>query len=153
MLTRLLAVVISFTVVIAPCLVAAEPSTLPTGKFQLVPPGEVHTLGTQAWCYDDQANAALVLAADNERNLCKLKLEYAVEQENLRSKLIIDNLKLRVDTVKTEYQEIVKIKDKEIESLTEIATSLPDSYSGWWATGGFVAGLLVTLAITYTVTK
>ena len=37
--------------------------------------------------------------------------------------------------------------------LTEIATSLPDDYSVWWAGGGFVVGVLTTVIITYAVSK
>jgi hypothetical protein len=44
----------------------------------------------------------------------------------------------------------MKIKDDEIERLSEIASNTND-YSVWWATGGVIVGIGLTIAVVYAV--
>jgi hypothetical protein len=46
------------------------------------------------------------------------------------------------------YVSIISIKDTEIKRLSEAANNNND-YSVWWATGGIVAGIGLTLAVVY----
>ena len=44
----------------------------------------------------------------------------------------------------------MKIKDNEIERLAKIASNTND-YSAWWATGGVVVGIALTIGVVYAV--
>ena len=143
-----------------PTVVTAEPLVngiaLPPASFTRVEDlNLLEKIGLEgsAWCYDTDANAMLITAAAHERARCELRIMYEVEKEKLKSKLIIDNLSLRLDTLAEEHKEIILIKDQEIARLTEIAAKVPNDYSLWWATGGFAVGVLTTIAITYAVSK
>ena len=57
----------------------------------------------------------------------------------------ISNLKLRIDTIQTENDAILKIKNEEIESLEAAALKRPNDYVHLWALGGFTVGALATV--------
>ena len=78
------------------------------------------------------------------------KSEYAVqlaEKQKAKYDFQIGNLNLRIETLLKQTEEIEQVKNQEIERLTEAAKKRPNDYSAWWATGGFAAGVLTTLAI------
>ena len=100
-----------------------------------------------AWCYDVQANALIITAPARERAKCELKLMYELEKQKVKHEFEIDKLKLRIDTLNQQHTEINLIKDREIERLTTAAIRRPNDYTVWWATGGFISGALITLAI------
>ena len=56
-------------------------------------------------------------------------------------------MELRVNTLMQQQVEINKIKDEEIERLTDAAMKRPNDYSVWWASGGVLTGALTTLLI------
>jgi len=99
------------------------------------------------WCFDDIATAKVMAKLQNVEQACQLRIEKHLEIQAAESGLVIDNLKLRVDTLQKEYDNVVNIKDEQIESLEAAAAKRPNSYLHWAAIGGFVAGSLVTLAI------
>jgi len=110
-------------------------------------------LAPSAWCYNDAANAVLITAPTRAIEVCNLKTAHEVEKEKIRSRLIIDNLTLRVSTLEMENKEMLQIKDEEINRMTGIIKNLPADYSTWWALGGFTVGILTTVLITHAVTK
>ena len=139
----------------APALSLANPAVsadpVHPGSFERVEPGHGHSFDAPAWCYDDDANSILLLAGEKEKIRCELKLAFELEKEKFKSKLIIDNLNLRIEILTKEHKKILMIKDQEVERLTEITLRVPNDHSAWWATGGFVVGILTTIAITYAV--
>jgi hypothetical protein len=48
-------------------------------------------------------------------------------------------------------EEIIRIKNEEIAGLEQAALKRPNDYNLWWATGGFAAGVLVTVATIFAV--
>lgn len=104
-----------------------------------------------AWCYDDDANAILISAASHESAKCELKLKYETEKLKIKHKFEVDNLNLRIESLKTQHTEIMQIKDRELERLTEAAMKVPNDYSVWWASGGFLTGVLVTVGVVFLV--
>jgi hypothetical protein len=100
-----------------------------------------------SWCYDDFANAQIISKLKFADEKCALKLDHELEKERARSNLTISNLKLRIDTLTSQNEQIIKIKDKEINRLTEIVSKTPNDYSLWWASGGFISGIAVSILI------
>ncbi len=104
-----------------------------------------------AWCFDDTAFAKIKAKIDLSDEACNIKLDKQIEESDARYKLEIDNLQLRLDTLKKQSDNIILIKDQEIKRLEKAALKRPNDYSIWWASGGVVTGVLATLAIVYAV--
>jgi len=100
-----------------------------------------------AWCYDEDANAILITGPARERAHCELKLKYELERQKIKLQFRIDNLNVRIKTLTKQYEEILFVKDAEIEKLTTAAMKRPNDYSAWWATGGVVTGAVLTLVV------
>ena len=101
-----------------------------------------------AWCYYTEANAIIITAPARERANCELKLMYELEKQKFKYEFKIDKLNLRIETLTNQHKEILIIKDEEISRLTAAALKRPNDYSFWWASGGLLAGVLITLGIT-----
>ena len=100
-----------------------------------------------AWCYDEDANAILITGPARERAHCELKLKYELEKQKIKLQFRIDNLNVRIKTLTKQHEEILFVKDAEIEKLTTAAMKRPNDYSAWWATGGVAAGVVLTLVV------
>ena len=105
--------------------------------------------GAGAWCYNTEANAILITAAAREKASCQLEMQYKMSEQKIRYDLRISNLELRIDTLTKQHEDILSIKDKEIDRLTVAATKRPNDYTVWWASGGFLAGVATTLLIVF----
>ena len=124
------------------------------GSFTYIEEGmPERNLHGPVWCYDNEANIYLLMAVTRERGKCELRLTYEIEKEKIKSKLRIDNLELRISSLKKEQTSILSIKDKEIERLTEIATRIPNDHSLWWASGGVAVGVITTVLIVFAVNR
>jgi len=129
-------------------LLPAETYLIDPGSFTYIEEGiPDRSIHGGAWCYDSEANAVLITAPARQRAICKLKLKYEAERQKIKSEFQISNLKLRVETLTTQYNKIILIKDEEIKKLTAAALKRPNDYTIWWASGGFVAGVLLTTGI------
>jgi len=116
-----------------------------SGVFLQVEEG--HRIPFAGWCFDDIATAKVMAKLENIEQTCQLRIEKHLEIQAAEAGLVINNLKLRVDTLQKEYNNVINIKDEQIESLEAAAAKRPNSYLHWAAIGGFVVGSLVTLAI------
>jgi hypothetical protein len=120
---------------------------MPPASFTHLEDGESVGLVGPAWCYDAQANAILITAPEREKERCELKIELELEKERAKYGLRISNLELRIETLQEEHRSVITIKDEELERLEKIALDRPTSKAFWAASGGFVAGVLVTIGI------
>lgn len=100
-----------------------------------------------AWCYNSEANSVLITAPKKERDLCELKLKSELAKQKARHDLEVSGLRLRLDTMASEHEAVLQIKNQELESLEQIAVSKPNNY--WYAflTAGIVVGVVSTLVI------
>lgn len=99
------------------------------------------------WCYSNDANAILISASQREREKCELKLSQQKQKLETTHKLQLDTLKVQLESLLEKHEEVIIIKNKEIQDLTEAALKRPNDYSMWWATGGFAAGVATVLGI------
>lgn len=104
-----------------------------------------------AWCYDNHANAILITAAGRERAQCELKLQFEIEKLKVKCQFEIDKLNIRIDALNSQYKEVNRVKDIEIERLTTAALKRPNDYNMWWASGGLIVGVLSTILISMAV--
>ena len=128
---------------------------------ELIPPGEAMyvtdpsilkklNLGPDdepVWCYSNLANSLIITSADREREKCKLKFSQQLESLQVRHNFEIDTLKIELDSLRKSSEQLILIKDKEIEKLTVAALKRPNDYTVWWAAGGFVSGVVVTVGV------
>ena len=106
---------------------------------------------TKAWCFDETAVAKILSGAEMAEKRCELKLQQALAQQEAKLKLDLSKVQLRLNTVQAENANILRIKNQEIADLEAAALKRPNEYNHWWATGGFVTGALVTVAVIFAV--
>ena len=105
------------------------------------------------WCYNSDANAILITAPERERQNCTLQLSQETSRLVAEHKLELGTLSVQFESLVKRHDELLAIKNKEIENLTAAALKRPSDYSLWWATGGAAAGAAITLAIVFSVGK
>ena len=96
------------------------------------------------WCYSNLANSLIISSADREKEKCNLKLKQELEKSKINYTLEIDQLKIQLESLSKKHEEILAIKNRQIEDLTQAALKRPNDYSIWWATGGVAVGVLAT---------
>ena len=84
--------------------------------------------------------------ADTER--FKLELDYLEKKKDAEWGLKYDSLQASFDSLSFKYDNLLKLKDQEIEVLREIAVNKKD-YSIWWYAGGFLSGVVMCLGVLY----
>ena len=83
---------------------------------------------------------------DSER--FKLELDYLGKKKDAEWGLKHDSLQASFDSLQFKYDNILEIKDNEIQVLREIAIDKKD-YSIWWYAGGFLSGVVLCLGVLY----
>ena len=119
------------------------------GRFSRVLEG--NSVPFDSWCFDDIATAKIQVTAEFADERCRLKIDKELEKQQARFSLEIQNLNLRISSLVEQNNNILAIKNQEIERLEEAALKRPGDYSVWWATGGVVAGALSAIAIMFAV--
>ena len=80
---------------------------------------------------------------------CKIKIDYNIAKETARMNLLLDSVRTSLDSAEQKYTSIINIKDTEIERLSKIASERPNDHSMWWAAGGILTGIALTLAVLF----
>ena len=156
LLARISALVLIFLV---PSISSADPIIqdvpLPPASFTHVEDRDIlEKIGLDpgpAWCYDSQANAIIITAPARERQRCELRLMYELEKQKTKYEFDIKRLEIRIDTLQTQYDDVVAVKNKEIDRLTAAALKRPNDNNAWWATGGVIVGVATTLLVGWAV--
>ena len=81
--------------------------------------------------------------------LCAIRIQFEVQKKVAEMQLFLDSTKVSMDTMQEKYSAIISIKDKEIEKLSAIAIENSNDYYIWWASGGILAGIALTLAVLF----
>ena len=66
--------------------------------------------------------------------------------------MVIETQKVSYQALQSKHKALINIKNNEIERLATIAGNTND-YSTWWATGGVVVGIALTLITVYGVNQ
>ena len=77
-----------------------------------------------------------------------LRLQYELEKERARLNVIVESQKVSLESLQDRHTLLMRIKDDEIQRLSNVAVSKED-YSTWWAAGGMVIGISLTLAVVF----
>jgi hypothetical protein len=94
------------------------------------------------------AAAQLLKDKDYSEEQWELRLQYEMAKQSAELNLIIESQKVSFQALEQKHTTLISIKDNEITRLSQIAANTND-YSTWWATGGVVVGIVLTLAVVY----
>lgn len=95
--------------------------------------------------------AAKLLAEQNyTRDQWKLKLEYELAKQSTQLNLTIESQKISYVALEKKHWTLMRIKDQELKRLSKIVSNKND-YSIWWASGGVIVGIGLTIAVVYAV--
>jgi len=101
-------------------------------------------------------NSSAAAKIFSERNYsvveCQLKIDYMLQKEIAKHQLFLKTVEAGLAATKTKYDAIIKIKDKEIEKLTNIALKKKD-YTGVWVASGVAAGIILTIGMFFLVSE
>tara|TARA_R100001082_G_C4280526_1_gene123704 strand:- start:70 stop:552 length:483 start_codon:yes stop_codon:yes gene_type:complete len=103
--------------------------------------------------FNDVATAELIAEREFALKECELRIKHAVDKEKARCSLLLDTSNTSIESLQSRYNTILDLKDKEIDRLSKIAIEGSNDYSHWWATGGFVIGTALTIAVFFVATE
>ena len=146
MLNKITALVLCFSLALAPVCFAEEP--IPKGKITGLMKGQ-HA--PYSGILLDNVSAARIFTDKKYfEDQWKLKLEYELGKERAKLNLKIETQKIALEALQEKHTTLINLKDEEIKRLSDIATGKED-YSTWWAVGGVVVGIGLTLAVVFAV--
>lgn len=96
------------------------------------------------------AAAKLLTNKDYSEKQWELRLKYELAKQAANLNLVIETQKASHLSLQERHSVIMGFKDTEIERLSGIAANQSD-YSHWWASGGVVVGILLTIGVVYAV--
>ena len=94
------------------------------------------------------AAAQLLKEKDYSEEQWNLRLQYELAKQSAELNLIIESQKVSFQALEQKHTTLISIKNSEIERLSSIAVNQND-YSTWWAVGGVVVGIGLTIAVVY----
>jgi hypothetical protein len=95
-----------------------------------------------------QGFAEIMAKMEIDEERFKLELDYLGKKKDAEWGLRYNTLQVSFDSLKFKYDNIIEIKDNEIQVLREIAVDKKD-YSMWWYAGGFLSGVALCLGVLY----
>ena len=147
MWNRIISLILCFSLVYAPvCL--AENTPIPKGKITGLSKGE-HAPYTGV-LLDNIAAAKVFSDKKYLEEQFELKLQYELGKQKARLDLTIQSQKASLDSLQEKHTTLMKLKDDEIKRLSDLAAGKED-YTTWWAAGGIIVGIGLTIAVVYAV--
>ena len=151
MLNKITAIALIFFLLI-PLTVLAEPPAVPE-----LPP-QPRIMGIQQGeaapysgvLLNSIAAAKVFTERDFSQTQCDLRIKFEVAKELARVNLILETTRVSMESMEQRYTSLLQIKNTEIERLSKIASDTND-YSAWWATGGVIVGIALTIGVMYAV--
>lgn len=151
MLNKITAIALIFFLLI-PLTVLAEPPVVPE-----LPP-QPRVMGIQQGeaapysgvLLNSIAAAKVFTERDFSQTQCDLRIKFEVAKELARVNLILETTRVSMESMEQRYTSLLQIKNTEIERLSKIASDTND-YSAWWATGGVIVGIALTIGVMYAV--
>lgn len=100
-------------------------------------------------------NALATILVSNEFSLkkCELDNKYEIDVKKKTIEMMEDMYESERQLSEGKHNELVILKDEEIERLQNIVIDGPNNYNHWWGAGGFVAGVAVSIGIFYISTE
>jgi len=149
MLNKIIALLLACYLVFLPTIALADESLVP-------PNGKITGLRYKqpapysGVLLNSVAAAKLLAEKSFSEEQWKLKLQYELAKQAATLSLTIETQKVTYGALEKKHTTLMKIKDGEIKRLAQIASNTND-YSVWWASGGVLVGISLTIAVVYAV--
>ena len=135
-----------FFLILFPLSILAQEVGTSTGTFMLIQKDQQAPFA--GVLFDPLATATILSDKEHEQKEFQLKLEFELEKQDKKLQLEIDKLNLTLNSNKTTSEQILQVKDKEIQKLQGIISknsSDPILYLGI----GTGIGILLTISIIF----
>ena len=122
------------------------------GKFTFIQQGnQAPFTGT---LFDPTATAKMLANRKILQEEYELKLGFELQKQQKQFDLDLSQIRITLDTEREGFQKTLEVKNKEIEQLNRIIKKKPGTNAlVWGIIGGFAAGVVTTVGITYAVNK
>ena len=148
MLNKIVSIVLCFCLCYTPVCLANDLVSIPNGRITGIEEGK---RAPYSGVLLDTISAARVFTDKKYiEDQWKLKLEYELGKQKAKLDLKIQSQKASFDALQEKHTSLIKLKDDEIKRLSDIAAGKKD-YSTWWAVGGVLTGIALTIAVVYAV--
>ncbi len=147
MWNKVTALILCFSLASAP-VCFAEDTPLPKGKITGLSKGE-HAPYTGV-LLDNIAAARVFSDKKYREEQWELKLQYELGKQKAKLDLTIQSQRASLDSLQEKHTTLMKLKDNEIKRLSDLAAGKED-YTTWWAVGGVIVGIGLTIAVVYAV--
>ena len=97
---------------------------------------------------NDDALSELIITKERAEKSCQIRIDYEVNRAKINEKYRYDVLKAKYDAETTKYQELISLRDKQIESLEKRPAPMDRAIL---MGAGFVFGAAATIGIVYAV--
>tara|TARA_Y100000034_G_scaffold18701_1_gene20770 strand:- start:57 stop:482 length:426 start_codon:yes stop_codon:yes gene_type:complete len=138
-------VAILLLMVMIPITAMAAPQIAPLNKHQKAPFAGV--------LYNAEAVAEMVAWKEALTQQHELFIAQLKESLEAQCTLQVENLGAELDGCSDRYDQMLAIKNDQVEKLETLALNRPNKYTHWFFAGGVVLGILTTIGITYAVNK
>jgi hypothetical protein len=151
---KFLSVFLVFCLFILPLNVQASPFSLPLyegPKVTTVEKGDKAPFaGT---LFNVEAAAELTVNLENAKRECQLEIDKEVAISNAKLQLKLENTEAARDAAKRRADEIVALKNEQIEFLENQAVTSAKKQKNviWWLVGGFLGGVAMTVGAAFVV--
>ena len=146
MLNKVTALILCFSLAYTPVCLADD--MLPKGKITGLSKGEHAPYA--GVLLDNIAAARIFSDKKYFEDQWQLKLQYELGKQKARLDLTIQSQKASLDALQEKHTTLMKLKDDEIKRLSDLAAGKED-YTTWWAVGGVIVGIGLTIAVVYAV--
>tara|TARA_R110000824_G_scaffold14605_5_gene62115 strand:+ start:4236 stop:4715 length:480 start_codon:yes stop_codon:yes gene_type:complete len=156
MLNKILALLLSFTLIFIPCVAyAGDPNPDDmlniNGKITVISKGS--SAPYTGILFDIPAATKLKLDKQFAAKEFQLKLEFQKKLLIAEHTLKLGNLQVKYDSLKNKTTSLLQIKDTEIGKLQELVKKSPNDYTSWWFVGGIIIGCLLSVGVYYAAVK
>ena len=148
MLNKIISLILCFGLCYAPVCLANNNVPIPNGRITGIEEGKKAPYS--GILLDTIAAARVFTDKKYVEEQSKLKLEYELGKQKAKLDLTIQSQKASLDALRDKHNSLMKLKDDEIKRLSDIASGKKD-YSTWWAVGGVLTGIALTIAVVYAV--
>ena len=143
MLNKILSTMVIGNLILAP--VAMADATPP--QFTQLEQGDAAPFaGT---LFNPQATAQLIAESQFEMSECDLRIEFEVDKTQAQCQLQLSILQASYDSLSQRHNELMIIKNDEIETYRTMALERPNRNNHWWLAGGVVTGIGLTLGVLF----
>ena len=152
MFSKILAVIITFLIILTPVQATGQEVEELKGKVTSVNKGDA---APYAGILLDEIASAKMIADKKYASLeLQLKLRKEFAQEFATKKMAYDLIKTDYDSLQKTHTELMKIKEDQITHLNKLLKDeMGPDYSSLWFAGGIVAGIIVSVAIFFAATE